>query len=275
MGVMMNALEPPSVAGPRDGELVVLVHGFPQTPAAWDDVVPVLAGAGYRAVAPWLPGYVAGSRPDRDELRLGRAADDVAALATDLGAASFHVVGHDWGALVAWRLASAYPDRVTTLAALSVPHPRAMLAAMPAGQAWRSAYSLFFRMPGSDRLLAANGGRQLRALLGRTGLPEAFVRRYVDHHVGQGTLRAALDWYRVNGWGELRRVDLVNQPTLFLWGRDDPAIGRAAACTCQRYTTGPYHFEPLDEGHWLPERQPEAVAAAVLDHLGRHRSGPG
>jgi pimeloyl-ACP methyl ester carboxylesterase len=264
---------PPPGAGATD-ELVVLLHGFPQTPAAWRDVMPALASAGYRAEAPWARGYGTDPAPRRAELRLEALATDVVALADRLGASRFHVVGHDWGAAVGWRLAAAHPDRVATLTALSVPHPGALLAALPTGQALRSAYVAFFRLPElPERVLGAGNGRLLRAVLRQGGLPDTYAREYVDHLVGHGALSGALGWYRANGPGELRSVGPVTVPTLFLWGRHDPAIGRAAAEGCERFVRGPYRFEELDEGHWLPERQPAAVAEALLGHLGRTPAG--
>jgi pimeloyl-ACP methyl ester carboxylesterase len=265
----MRADDPCAVAaGPPGGDLVVLLHGFPQSPAAWADVVPALADAGYRVVAPTLPGYGGGPVPRDGALRLGAVAGDVVGLADELGAERFHVVGHDWGALVAWRLAADAPGRVATLTALSVPHPRAMLNALPAGQALRSAYVPFFRVPlASERLLGLAGGSPLRLVLRRSGLPTEFADRYVEHLVGRGALGAALGWYRANGIRQLLDVGPVAVPTLLIWGRHDPAIGSAAARACRRHVTGPYRLEELDEGHWLPETKPAAVAAALLAHF--------
>src|SRR4051794_4519052 len=255
-------------AGPSDGELVMLLHGFPQSPAAWEGVVPALTAAGYRVVAPWLPGYRGGPAPRDQALPLDAAADEMVRVADGLGAERFHVVGHDWGALVAWRLAADAPARVSTLTALSVPHPAAMLAALPAGQVLRSVYVGFFRVPvAPEHLLGLARGGPLRLLLNGSGLPARFADRYVDHLVEQGALGGALAWYRVNGVRQLRAVGPVGVPTLLVWGRHDPAIGSAAVRGCHRFVTGPYRFEELDEGHWLPERQPTAVADAVLAHV--------
>jgi pimeloyl-ACP methyl ester carboxylesterase len=262
-------------AGPPDGDLVVLLHGFPQSPAAWTGVVPALTAAGYRVVAPWLPGYRGGFVPQDHELRLQVAADEVVGLADGLGAERFHVVGHDWGALVAWRLAADVPERVATITALSVPHPRAMVAALPVGQALRSAYVAFFRVPvAAEHVLGLARGGPLRLVLRRSGLPARVADGYVDHLVDRGVLGAALGWYRANGVRQLLDVGSVTVPTLLVWGRHDPAIGRAAARSCHRFVTGDYRFEELDEGHWLPETQPAAVAAALLAHLDRHGIGP-
>jgi pimeloyl-ACP methyl ester carboxylesterase len=266
---------PPVVAGSPDGALVVLLHGFPQSPVAWAGVMPALAAAGYRVVAPWLCGYGGGPAPADEELRLDAEADRVVSLADALGAERFHVVGHDWGALVAWRLAADAPGRVATLTALSVPHPRAMIAALPAGQALRSAYVALFRVPvAAEGLLGLGRGGPLRLILRRSGLPARFADGYVDHLANRDALGAALGWYRANGLRQLRGVEPAAVPTLLVWGRYDPAIGAAAVRSCRRFVTGPYRVEELDAGHWLPETQPDVVAGAVLAHLERHGGAP-
>jgi pimeloyl-ACP methyl ester carboxylesterase len=217
-------------------------------------------------VAPWLPGYL--PVPAGEGVRLATVAADVAALAASLGASRVHVVGHDWGALVGWRLAADRPDVVASLTALSVPHPRAMLTALPRGQALRSAYVGLFRLPVvADHVLGAAGGRPLRAMLRGSGLPPSFTAAYVDHFRVSGTLPGALSWYRANGARELRAVGPVAVPTRFVWGRRDPSIGRRAADGCAGQVTGRFRFDVVDEGHWLPERQPATVARAVLDHV--------
>jgi pimeloyl-ACP methyl ester carboxylesterase len=163
-GLVFHAL----AAGPPTGELVVLLHGFPQTSACWTRVLATLAGAGYRAVAPDQRGYSPGARPTTIQAyRMSELVADVLAIADRLGAETFHLVGHDLGGVVAWRLAGRHPERVATLAAISTPHPRAFSRALVAGtQALRSAYIPVFRLPRLPELLL--GARQkwgLRLLL--------------------------------------------------------------------------------------------------------------
>jgi pimeloyl-ACP methyl ester carboxylesterase len=274
--VVIDGIDVPvCTAGPADGELVVLLHGFPQTPAAWSAVLPPLAAAGYRVVALTQRGYVAGLPAAPADVRLDRVAADVLAVADDAGAGRFHVVGHDWGAMAAWALAAAQPERVASLTALSVPHPGAMVAALPGVQAVRSAYTFLFRLPQApEAVLGAAGGRFFRSSLERSGLPPALARAYVDQLVGGGVLTGALNWYRGNDPGVLRSVPPVEVPTLFLWGRHDPWIGRRAAEGCTEFVNGPFRFVELDDGHWLPERQADAVVSAVLGHLSRAGASP-
>jgi pimeloyl-ACP methyl ester carboxylesterase len=273
--VMIDGTQVPvSGGGPADGELVVLLHGFPQTPAAWDGVLPALAAAGYRVMAPVQRGYVPGQAGEPQQVRLDRLAADVLALADHAGADRFHVVGHDWGAMQGWALAGDRPDRVASLTALSVPHPGAMVAALTGVQALRSAYTFMFRIPAlPEAVLGAAGGTLLRNSMQRSGLPPALARRYVDNLARDGVLTGALNWYRANGAAVLRAVPPSSVPSLFVWGRHDPWIGERAAEDCGRFVTGPFRAVVLDEGHWLPERQPDAVVSAVLGHLARNPAG--
>jgi pimeloyl-ACP methyl ester carboxylesterase len=114
-------------AGPPDGELVILLHGFPQTSYAFRHLLRDLAGEGFRAVAPDQRGYSAGARPeDVASYRIGQLIGDVVGLADSLHAPRFHLVGHDWGGAVAWGVAFRHPERLRSLTVLSTPHPAAL-----------------------------------------------------------------------------------------------------------------------------------------------------
>ncbi|HZB50045.1 MAG TPA: alpha/beta fold hydrolase, partial [Mycobacteriales bacterium] len=148
--------------GDPAGEAVVLLHGFPQTPAAWDRVRPALAAAGYRVLVPAQRGYPDAPRPaGRRGYRTGELVGDVLALLDRHGVDRAHLVGHDWGAAVAWAVAAAHPDRLRSLTAVSVPHPRALTGALlTSTQALRSWYILLFQAPWlPEQLLLAGDGR--------------------------------------------------------------------------------------------------------------------
>ncbi len=266
-GLVFDAL----AAGPPEGELVVLLHGFPQTADCWIRVAEELAAAGYRVLAPDQRGYSPGARPTAVRAyRMRELVTDVLALAEGAGAARFHLVGHDWGGAVAWALAGRHPERVATLTSVSTPHPRAFAAALlTSGQLLRSAYIGFFRIPRLPELaLGARGSRGLRFLLARSGLAAAWAERYARALAEPGALAAALAWYRAAVPFGLR-VPRVPVPTRYVWGSGDPALGRRAATTSGRWVAGPYRLDVLEgAGHWLPEHHPEALAPLLLDHLG-------
>ena len=257
--------------GPADGEPVVLLHGFPQDARAWDRVAPVLHGAGLRTLAPDQRGYSPMARPrGRSAYRVRELVDDVLALLDAAGLVRAHVVGHDWGAVLGWALASWHPDRLRTLTALSVPHPGAMSRAMLTGvQALRSSYMAVFQLPlVPERVLLAGGGTLLRRLLLHSGLPEHLAEHYVTRMREPGALTAALAWYRALPLGLHDPVGSTRVPTLHVWSSGDVALGRAATEDTARFVDAPYRLEVL-EGlpHWIPELAPDRVAELVAAHV--------
>jgi pimeloyl-ACP methyl ester carboxylesterase len=258
--------------GPPDGRPVLLLHGFPETSLSWSAVTPLLAEAGLRTYAPDQLGYSPGARPDEvDAYALPNLVQVTADLMTALDVPVADVVGHDWGANVAWALAAWHPDRVRTLTAVSVPHPTAYTLAYRADpeQKERSAYIKLFWQPGkAEDVLLADGARRLRRLLDSptSGVPAEAVQAYVDHLSAPGALTAALNWYRAMSSGT--PVEPVEVPTTYVWSDGDVAVGRTAAEACADQVTGDYRFVELSGvTHWVPEQAPEQLARAVLDRI--------
>ena len=259
-------------AGPGDGRLVILLHGFPQSSHQWRHQLVTLAEAGYRAVAPDLRGYSGTARPEGVEhYALHHLLADVLAIADDIGGHQVDVVGHDWGAYLAWHLAARYPERVRTLTAVSVPHPAAFLDAVLNGkgdQAVRSAYIGFFRLEGvAEKTLLAKDGAGLRGALVSTGLPEEEADFYVAEMRKPGALTAALNWYRAVSPNDAEGIAPIVTPTLFVWSDKDAAIGREAAEATAQYVEGPYRFEILTGvNHWITEVAPAELDRLLLEH---------
>jgi pimeloyl-ACP methyl ester carboxylesterase len=258
-------------AGP--GRAVILLHGFPQDGRCWDGVGAGLAGDGYRVLAPDLRGYSPGARPAaRSAYRNSALAADVLALADAAGAERFQLAGHDWGAALAWYVAGRHPERVISVAALSVPHPQAFgraLASVTSGQAIRSWYMAACQVPWlPERVLSRGGGRAFRDTLVRTGLDPVSAGRYAARARDPAGLRGPLNWYRAMPFSLREPAGPTPVPALFIWGNRDQFVSRAAAERCGRYVTGPYRFAELDgASHWLPERAPERVAALLAGHF--------
>ncbi|MCV2488654.1 alpha/beta hydrolase [Geodermatophilus sp. YIM 151500] len=273
--------------GPDGGRPVLLLHGFPQTSASWAAVTPLLTEAGLRTYAPDQLGYSPGARPaEVGAYALPHLVQVTADLMTALDAPRADVVGHDWGANVAWGLAAWHADRVRSLTAVSVPHPAAFAAAYRADpeQKERSAYiRLFWQAGKAEEVLLADGGRRLRRMLTggdggaagaagfadggpATGVPAESVDQYVAALSAPGALTAALNWYRAMSSGT--RVDPVAVPTTYVWSDGDVAIGRTAAEACVDHVTGDYRFVELrGVTHWVPEQAPRDLAAAILDRI--------
>lgn len=258
-------------SGPADGEVVVLLHGFPQDRTSWDAIIPALNQAGYRTVALDQRGYSPGARPGSvSGYGWKKTAGDVIALLDEVGAARAHVVGHDWGGSVAWCVASEWPDRVASLTVLSTPHPGAISAvAFSSTQLVKSWYMGLFQVPKVSEKLLSPGKPGWGALM--RGLPAERVKHYTERMSQPGALSAALNWYRVLPH-ELSHPSLkvrrVSVPTAYIWGSRDPALGRAAAEATSKFVVGPYRFVALvGAGHWLPEKNSEAVLGELIPHL--------
>jgi pimeloyl-ACP methyl ester carboxylesterase len=255
--------------GPDDGRPVVLLHGFPETSLCWAAVTPLLAEAGLRTYAVDQLGYSPGARPaEVGAYALPNLTQVTADLMTAMGVPRADVVGHDFGATLAWALAAWHPDRVRSLTAVSVPHPTAFAAAWRGDpeQQERSAYiRLFWQEGRAEELLLADDARRLRRMFGGA-VPREAVDEYVAVLSAPGALTAALAWYRA--MSSSTPVDPVALPTTFVWSDADVAIGRAAARRCGEQVTGDFRFVELAGiSHWVPEEAPEALATAVLDRI--------
>jgi pimeloyl-ACP methyl ester carboxylesterase len=249
----------------------VLLHGFPQDSTAWKRVTPALHQHGLRTLAPDQRGYSPMARPrGRAAYRLQETAADVLALLDAAGLESAHIVGHDWGGIVAWALGAWHPDRVRTLTVLSVPHPAAMAKAMvTSDQGLRSYYMGLFQLPLlPERLLLAGDGAALRRMLRKGGLPDDAVEHYVARMREPGALSAALGWYRAIPFGARDTVGKVRVPTLHLWSTGDAFLGRAATEATAQFVDAPYRLEILDDlTHWIPELAPDRVAELLTAHI--------
>lgn len=257
--------------GPRDGEPVLLLHGFPQDRTCWFDLATALHDAGYRTLAPDQRGYSPRARPrGRRGYRRSLLVADAVAVLDAAGLESAHVVGHDWGAVVAWALADAHPARVRTLSALSVPHPAAYVSALRVGrQGRRSLYIAFFQLPlVPEALLLAGGAALLGRLLLSSRLPPAVTQRYVERMRQPGALSAALAWYRALPWSRVEQVGRIGVPTLLVWGVHDAAIDRAGVELTKDLIDAPYRLEILEGmGHWLPELAAPRLAPLLREHM--------
>ena len=261
-------------AGPPGGEPVILLHGFPEDSSSWDRVVPALHRAGYRTLAPDMRGYSPGARPpNRRAYRLQESVADVAALADAAGLARFHLVGHDWGGAVGWVAGTALVHRLTSLAVVSTPHPRAFVEAMPRGQVIKSWYMVALQLPAlPERLLLRDDAAVLERFLVRGGLDAQSAHRYATRLREPGALTGALNWPRAMPLNAQRgRLPSVSVPTLYVWGDRDVALSRWAAERTARYVSGPYRFlELAGVSHWIPEEAPDALTDALLPHLSAH-----
>jgi pimeloyl-ACP methyl ester carboxylesterase len=254
--------------GPRDGEPVLLLHGFPQDHREFDLLLPRLHGAGLRTLALDQRGYSPGARPsDVRDYRITEPVADALAVLDTLGVERAHVVGHDWGAQVAWQLAAQHPERVRTMTAISVPHPKALLLAMRVRPTQRARFLYFqvFRTAVSERLLLAGNAGALRAMLSPLGDRAA---RYVDAMRDPARLTAGLNWYRGLNGKDLAGVGVIKVPTTYIWSDRDGVVARTAALRTRDWVEADYQFVVLRGiSHWVPEQAPAATAEAIVARI--------
>jgi pimeloyl-ACP methyl ester carboxylesterase len=279
-------------AGPPDGPAVLLLHGFPDSAVIWRHQIEALAAAGFRVVAPDLPGYGRSSKPAGvNRYRLAELVADMVGLLAALGLRSVAVVGHDFGAVLAWQLALARPQRVSRLVALSVGHPRAITAGGLA-QAIRSRYMLAFLVPGlAERVLPLNDwATYRRRAWGAAPGAEPDADRQIEEMSQPGALTAGLSWYRANlrpgvpsavrpwvpaGAGASSSVRaeppdrVVHCPALGVWSSDDPFLTEAQMTASERWVDGGWRYERLDGvDHWIQVHATDRLNALLLEFLG-------
>jgi pimeloyl-ACP methyl ester carboxylesterase len=264
-------------AGPADGPVVVLLHGFPEQNTMWQPIIPALTAQGYRCLAPRQRGYSPGARPKRRrDYRIEELADDVRTLIDASGARRVHLVGHDWGATVAWRVAQQFPDRLLTVTSMSVPHPGALLKAiLTSRQALASWYVYFFQLPRVPEWYLTRG----RGTFTLSGIAESraqhaqvLAEAEAKAMAEPGALTAALNWYRAAFLSDVRKTGKkVTVPAMFVWSDGDIALLEKGARACGDYVLGEYRFEVLKGvSHWILDEQPETVANLLLEWFAAH-----
>lgn len=255
--------------GPEAGQPVLLLHGFPQDHREFDLIAPRLHAAGLRTYAYDQRGYAPGARPaEVSAYRLTEPAQDAVAIMDALGLESAHVIGHDWGAQVGWLLAADHADRVRSLTAVSVPHPRALGLALRVrpSQRLRFAYMGVFRSPAAERLLLAGHGAMLRQMMKQIG---ERAGQYADAMTEPGRLTGALNWYRALSREDLAAVRTIEVPTTYVWTDKDPVVGLTAALRTADWVTADYQLVAMrGVSHWVPEEAPQALADAALARIG-------
>jgi pimeloyl-ACP methyl ester carboxylesterase len=251
------------------GRPVVLLHGFPDSGRLWRHQVPALAEAGFQVIVPDLRGYGRSGKPAAvADYSMTLLAGDVMAVLADAGADRAHVVGHDWGAALAWAIASFAPGSVDHLAVLSVGHPATFRRTLE--QCQKSWYMLLFQFPGvAERWLTEDDWANLR----RSGHPDA--DQVIADLKADDSLTSGLNWYRANvgpeSWvGPPVQLPPVQAPTMGIWSSADPALTEVQMTDSARSVAGPWRYERLDgPGHWLQLEAPDQVNALLLDFLPR------
>jgi epoxide hydrolase 4 len=270
-GVSLHAV----TAGPVDGELVILLHGFPEFWFGWRRQIVALAAAGFRVVAPDQRGYNTSSKPAGvGAYAIGNLVSDVLAIADHMGRPKFRLAGHDWGAAVAWVTAAAHPERVTRLAILNVPHPATMMRFVrsDARQMRRSWYILLFQIPWLPEAgFSARDFRVGKNSLVRTSRPGTFSDRdlecYRDAWAQPGALTAMINWYRAffrANWRGKMKPMRIEVPTRIFWGEKDAFLLPEMAGDSLKYCAHADVLRFPECTHWLHHEEPEKISEALI-----------
>jgi pimeloyl-ACP methyl ester carboxylesterase len=271
-GVRLHVVE----AGPADGELCVLLHGFPEFWYGWHEAIAPLAEAGFRVVVPDQRGYNLSGKPDRiAAYRLDELARDVTELIDAYDRETAAVVGHDWGAAVGWWLAIHRPERLRRLVAANVPHPTVFERTLRGSwrQRLKSWYFLAFQIPRlPERVARVGDWAPIVNGMRHSSRPGTFDARDFDRYrrawSRPGAFSAMVNWYRaVVRERPVAASPTVEVPTLVIWGVEDEFLRRSmAAASVERCTDGRL-LEVHDAGHWIVHERPDRVVAAIREHL--------
>jgi len=261
------------------GPPVILLHGFPENWRSWRPQIPELAAAGFSVWAPDMRGYNLSGRPaEQSAYRLSHLVADVVALVNATGYPRAHIVGHDWGGVIAWSFAQQHPELVDKLVILNAPHMKIYLEKVKhPRQMLKSWYMLFFLLPRLPELaLSASNFRAIRRMF-RSGPAnkEAFsdqdTEDYIDALSQPGALTAALNYYRANltmaGARAFARPVPINAETLVIWGELDPALGIELLDGLDKVAPRVQIQRILHSSHWVQNEAPTEVNRALINFL--------
>jgi pimeloyl-ACP methyl ester carboxylesterase len=257
--------------GPKEGPLLLLLHGLPRTSWEWHHQLPKFAEAGFRAVAPDLRGYCPGARPEGvKEYVVDEFVKDILAIADQLGWADrpFHLMGTSIGSVIAWCLAGQNPQRVATLACINIPHPMAIAEVMKtnAVDKQRRGFSYFtnFRKEGEEL-------KNFEVSLKRMELPKEETDPYRKALRSDKALRAVFHWYRARPMLNIPPIKPIVMPTLYIWPRKAGNVSQEAAEANAHYVEGSYRFEILEDArNFALQMEPEMTTHLLLEHLTEH-----
>jgi pimeloyl-ACP methyl ester carboxylesterase len=252
-----------------EGPTIVLLHGWPDTSALWDGVAADLVAAGFRVVVPDLRGCGRSSKPTQVALyAMHHLVGDVASVLDEVGVDRVTLVGHDWGANLAWVTAVYLPERVGRLVVLSVGHPAAFRSA-GLEQQIKSLYTLLFAHEGlGEAFLRKNDYEAMRAWLSHPR-----VEDIIEELERDGQMTAHLLWYRANMPPESFVMDPpvlppVQAPTLGIWSSGDRALSERQMTASSAYCANGFEYVRLEDfGHWLPLDATHEVSSAIVKFL--------
>jgi len=269
------------VSGNENDELVLLLHGFPESAYMYRSLMEDLSSKGYYCIAPNLRGYSKGARPKGKKNYSGdHLVSDVLGIAKSANKDRFHLVGHDWGSAIGWQVVHDHPGLILSWTALSVPHPHSFFHAVlnDPDQRKKSKYIKLFQLPILPEIkMKSKDFKLLRKLWNKQSEDE--IENYISILKEPGALTAILNYYRASNklLKRVRKEQIlgdIHVPTLFIWGNKDIAIGPVAVEDGHKFIKGEYTFIELNGGHWLIQSNYSEVKEAIVKHLSKFKGTP-
>ena len=263
--------------GRKENELVIFLHGWPETSYMWKRLMSDFSKNGFYCVAPNLRGYSKDACPEEmEQYSLDKLANDVLDIFKFFNKSKFHLVGHDWGALIGWKLVHDNQDKILSWTGISVPHPQAFAKAMAIDkeQIKKSEYVKNFQTPFlPEKQIIKDDFSLLRQLWKNCTTDE--INDYLKVFSNPKQLTASLNYYRSNydflkDATKNQTLGNINVPTLFIWGNKDIAIGRYAVSESHQFMKSDYEFLELNSGHWLIQTEYNELKTAIRRHISKN-----
>lgn len=266
--------------GPKSGELVILLHGFPECWATWRHQITPLATVGYRVLVPNLRGYGRGDKPEKlVDYRIDKLASDIDAAMAYAGRDKCHLVGHDWGGAIAWWYGIHSSDKLATLSILNAPHPMAFMQTLKQHplQWLKSWYIFFFQLPWlPEKILSLFRFKRLRDTLTGSSNEGSYDQRDLemlqDCWQQPGCTTAMLNYYRsmVRDRQKPHKPPVVDAPAQILWGEQDLALSLPMAYRSVEFLKQGQLNRYADATHWLNHDKPEVITKRLLTFFADH-----
>lgn len=268
-----------AMAGPKEGQPVLLLHGFPEFWYGWRKQIPALVEAGYRVIIPDQRGYNLSDKPKGTRAyAMDKLADDILGLMDALGYEEVHLIGHDWGGLVGWALAIWHPERLHKIGILNAPHPDVMIRFLRRGdpeQLRRSWYFFTFQIPWlPEYLMRKNDWRRMVLALRGSGKVHTFTNEDIAEYKGAwsrpGAVTAMLNWYRASRYlPKLLKDTRVKVPSLLIWGMEDTALSHRMARPSIDYCDDGALVLFEAATHWVQHDEAEAVNQLLIEFMSK------
>lgn len=264
--------------GKEEDDLIFFLHGWPETSYMWKKLMSSLSKKGFYCAAPNLRGYSQGACPKEiEQYSLDKLADDVIGIFKSFNKPNFHLVGHDWGAIIGWKLARDYKDKILSWTGISVPHPQSFGKAMVMDeeQIKMSQYVKNFQVLNlPEKQIRKDDFKVLRKLWENCSNDQ--IEDYLKVFSQPNRLTATLNYYRSNykllkSAAQNEILGDIHVPTLFIWGNKDIAIGSTSVNEHHRYMKSEYEFLELNSGHWLIQTKYQELKKAITKHITRNK----